>query len=638
MTSLGEATVDIRATLDKLDGDLANARSRVQQAMASVTKIATAAAVGIGAAIGGAAVGAVALAASAEPLMGLEQGFASVMDRIGGSADEMLASLQDASGGLIANRDLMASFNKAASLVSDDFASQLPDAMSLVQRAAAATGEDMGFLFDSLVTGIGRVSPMILDNLGIQVSLAEATERAAEMFGVSADELSKQQQQAGLTAIVMERLNEVYGNVPDVESPFARAKVALANLRDEIGSRLLTAIGPLAEDLLNIAEQVLPKLFDVLDNDIMPVIEDVAAAFSTFFGSLASGEEPLGAISQLLEDLGLGGLVKPLEWLSGWFEEHGPGIRDAVEETFGKLSEVLGDLGGKIQEFVGEQMQEIADWLEENGPLLEDFTAAVGKGFAFIVEKLAGLWPTIENILGGLIELVLGIAKTIMQVATGDWAGAWETIKETASQVWEALKEAFNNFADWVAGWFGSSWAEVKQTWQDNWDMFKEIVSTVWDNIKTTVQEKLEAVKSAISGKVEAFKQLGRDLLEGLKSGILEKVGNIIEAVKGAVSAAIEAGKRALGIESPSKVFAEMGKNMMLGLARGVQATERFPDAAVSSVMYSLAGAAGAGAPAGGGAMAVTIPVYLDGRLVGRGVWRGTQEAMQQAGIRLEFK
>jgi len=36
--------------------------------------------------------------------------------------------------------------------------------------------------------------------------------------------------------------------------------------------------------------------------------------------------------------------------------------------------------------------------------------------------------------------------------------------------------------------------------------------------------------------------------------------------------------------------------------------------------------------------MAVTIPVYLDGRLVGRGVWRGTQEAMQQAGIRLEFK
>lgn len=638
MTSLGEATVDIRATLDKLDGDLANARSRVQQAMASVTRIATVAAAGIGAAIGGAAVGAVALAASAEPLMGLEQGFASVMDRIGGSADEMLASLQDASGGLIANRDLMASFNKAASLVSDDFASQLPDAMSLVQRAAAATGQDMGFLFDSLVTGIGRVSPMILDNLGIQVSLADATERAAEMFGVSADELSKQQQQAGLTAIVMERLNEVYGDVPDVESPFARAKVALANLRDEIGSRLLTAIGPLAEDLLNIAEQVLPKLFDVLDSDIMPVIEDVAAAFSTFFGSLASGEEPLGAISQLLEDLGLGGLVEPLEWLSGWFEEHGPGIRDAVEETFGKLSEVLGDLGGKIQEFVGEQMQEIADWLEENGPLIEDFTAAVGKGFAFIVEKLAGLWPTIENILGGLIELVLGIAKTIMQVATGDWAGAWETIKETANNVWEALKEAFNSFADWVTGWFGSSWAEVKETWSENWDMFKEIVSLAWERIKETVNEKLEAVKSAISGKVEAFKQLGRDLLEGLKSGILEKVGNIIEAVKGAVSAAIEAGKRALGIESPSKVFAEMGENMMLGLARGVQATKRFPDAAVSSVMYSLVATAGAGAGAGGGAMAVTIPVYLDGRLVGRGVWRGTQEAMQQAGIRLEFK
>ena len=36
-----------------------------------------------------------------------------------------------------------------------------------VQASAAATGQDVGFMLDSLVKGIGRGSPMILDNLGL---------------------------------------------------------------------------------------------------------------------------------------------------------------------------------------------------------------------------------------------------------------------------------------------------------------------------------------------------------------------------------------------------------------------------------------------------------------------------------------
>jgi len=37
-------------------------------------------------------------------------------------------------------------------------------------------------MLDSLVTGVGRLSPMILDNLGIQVAQAEAVERASEIM------------------------------------------------------------------------------------------------------------------------------------------------------------------------------------------------------------------------------------------------------------------------------------------------------------------------------------------------------------------------------------------------------------------------------------------------------------------------
>jgi len=120
------------------------------------------------AAAGGVAGAAMAkLAIDAAPLEGIEKAFEGIAEASGKSADEMLRALEKGSAGMIAQRDLMKSYNLAAQLVGDQFANQLPEAMGYLGKVAAATGEDMGFMMDSLVRGVGRLSPMILDNLGI---------------------------------------------------------------------------------------------------------------------------------------------------------------------------------------------------------------------------------------------------------------------------------------------------------------------------------------------------------------------------------------------------------------------------------------------------------------------------------------
>jgi len=148
--------------------------------------------------------------------------------------------------------------------VGKDFAVQLPEAMGMLSKVAAATGEDIGFLLDSLVVGVGRLSPMILDNLGIQVSLAEATERAAEMFGVEADELTKAQQQAGMMSVVLEKLRENTAAMPDVADTAAGRWAALRaqfiDLRDEIGLALLPALNAILTTLIPLVEQYAPLL------------------------------------------------------------------------------------------------------------------------------------------------------------------------------------------------------------------------------------------------------------------------------------------------------------------------------------------------------------------------------------------
>ncbi|MCZ2112802.1 MAG: hypothetical protein LC131_02945, partial [Anaerolineae bacterium] len=122
-------------------------------------------------AVGGAAL---KLASDAAAIPGITSSFEALTGSLAGGSSAMLAALQDASGGLISNTDLMKSYNQAASLVGKEFAESLPEAMGYLSKVSAATGESMDYMLDSIVKGVGRLSPMILDNLGIQVNLIEA--------------------------------------------------------------------------------------------------------------------------------------------------------------------------------------------------------------------------------------------------------------------------------------------------------------------------------------------------------------------------------------------------------------------------------------------------------------------------------
>lgn len=167
-------------------------------AVASLAAVAT----GIGAA-------AYSLAKDAAPVEGIQNAFNGLAADVEGGSGAMLAALKESSLGMIEQTDLMKSYNSAAQLVSKDFANQLPDAMKYLTKVSAATGTDMNYMLDSIVKGVGRLSPMILDNLGIQVDLTMATDRAAEMYGVAADALSKEQIQAGMMNVVLEKLNKI---------------------------------------------------------------------------------------------------------------------------------------------------------------------------------------------------------------------------------------------------------------------------------------------------------------------------------------------------------------------------------------------------------------------------------------------
>lgn len=76
-----------------------------------------------------------------------------------------------------------------------------------VAKTAIRTGESAEFLTQSLITGVARLSPQIIDNLGVTVKLGEVQEAAAQKAGVLTEALTDQQVKLELLDQVVTQLS-----------------------------------------------------------------------------------------------------------------------------------------------------------------------------------------------------------------------------------------------------------------------------------------------------------------------------------------------------------------------------------------------------------------------------------------------
>ena len=143
---------------------------------------------------------------------------------------------------------------------------QMGTFLAFAQQQAKDTGQDVNYLVDSIVTGLGRKSLPILDNLGL-----------------SAEEIRNRMKETGdmttaVAQIIQERMEEAGGYVETASDRAAQAQVRLDNAMMELGDTMNSLTGTAATlwtdlktgavDLANTAIKPLIKLFNELANYI----------------------------------------------------------------------------------------------------------------------------------------------------------------------------------------------------------------------------------------------------------------------------------------------------------------------------------------------------------------------------------
>lgn len=146
----------------------------------------------------------------------------------------------------------------------------------------------------------------------------------------------------------------------------------------------------------------------------------------------------------------------------------------------------------------------------------------------------------------------------------------WSGITTTATGVWEGIKTTVSSALNAIVAFFS------------NWNL-STVFTTVWDN-----------VLNSFSNLSTRFTEISGNIMEGLKQGIFAKWEAIKQGVLDLGSNISNWFKDKPGIHSPSRVFAEMGRYTVDGLAVGIEGNTQTALASVGQLSKQLI-AAGAG-------------------------------------------
>jgi len=192
-------------------------------------------------------------------VMRLADNSALVAKSMGSDMDDIVAAVRSASLNTVSDYDIMAGASRAMMLGVSADAGQLANLMEVAALRGRAMGVSTTQAFNDIVTGIGRMSPLILDNLGIVVNSEAAFSAYAESIGKTKDELTGAEKKQAL-------LNEVLAE----------------------GNNLLDAAGGLAKDAASEYEEFganMKNMFDNMKVGIAEVLTPTIKAINELTGS-----------------------------------------------------------------------------------------------------------------------------------------------------------------------------------------------------------------------------------------------------------------------------------------------------------------------------------------------------------------
>lgn len=319
-----------------------------------------------------------------------------------------------------------------------------------------------------------------------------------------------------------------------LESPveqFKSAKIGLADSLTQMGDAIVPMLTPFLQTINNITSGVTEwaKANPGVVSGIIKVAAVVGTMMVVFGGVTMAIVAVLGPLAMFRFALGMAGTQLRLFGAgAGMIGRLVTGIRGLAAG-----SGVLGRMGAALAR--------LRSFLPSFSTLASGARMA-GQAIMWLGRAL------LMNPIGLLVAAIAGAAYLIYK--------NWATIKPMLVSFWNSVKAAWASFKTWVSGLItGISTA----------------FSNGWNKIKSATAEFASSIVGFFSGLPGKMLSVGGEIINGLWTGLKSKMSGVLDSVRNFASEIAASAKSALGINSPSRVFMEIGGHTVDGLGVGMQ-------------------------------------------------------------------
>lgn len=309
---------------------------------------------------------------------------------------------------------------------------------------------------------------------------------------------------------------------------------------------------------------------------IVGIVAAVAAMFAAYENNWGGFRDFVdGIIAWIDENLPpleeiIGGVVKALgefaaEVAIWWNETLMPALNDFVAwvvETFGPLAEQIFATLVAILTFIG-------NFFEDNKEMIAAFVVVIGgilttlwnifqNIFSAILDTVKNIIEDIVQIIGGALQWIEGVFQVFSALLTGDWDLLWEGIGNIISGAWEFIIGIIQLAIDVVAS------------------IFKTGLAIITGIFETIFGMEPGSIMHAINGFINDIIEFAGDVIDGFVNGIGDAIGGAIRSITGFFGDIVNGIKGFLGIKSPSTLLAGIGGDIVRGLWNGIVALKNW--------------------------------------------------------------
>ena len=566
---------------------------------------------------------------------GVTEKMAAVMqDNLGGQLTILKSQLEELaiSFGEILMPAIRAIVSKIQALV--DKLNQMDPATkeTIVKIAlvAAALGPLLVVVGKTMV-GVGKLMQLV-SNLPTMIAGAKAafSSFGAVIGGISAPVVAVIAVIAALVAAFVHlwRTNEDFRN--KITATWEQIKSIFNNFCQGIVDR----VNALGFDFKNIGE-VIKAVWDGLCKFLKPIFEGQFQQIANIFKAVT---DILLNVLDIFIGIFTGDWDKVWNGIKGIFVAVWNFLKDTLKNYMNVLCNIFGTSLDEVKEFWVNVWNSIKNFFVNIWNGIKNFVSTVLNAiknffttiWTGIKNFFVGIWTAIYNSVSEKINLIKTVITVVWNAIHTAISTVMDAIHNVISTVWNAISGFISGVLNTISSVVSSIWNGIKNTVTNILNTIKTTVSNIWDSVKNAVTQKITAVKDTIvngfNAAVNFIKNLasqafqwGADIINGIVNGIKNCIGKVADAVKGVANKIKSFLHFSVPDEGPLADFESWMPDFMQGLAKGIDKSKKYVEAAVSGVAD---------------AMTLTMQSGLNVDMSGRGAPAGDYGAMMNGGAR----